>query len=233
MPFSKCCFFSYGFCPPPPHVTAPFNFNHNKATDVKKKRKNQTLGTKRKHCSFPPLQYHSGHVTAIEILFVLHILRWEMGGLSVPGFCGDQWMYDPAGLNHRLRTWLVLSGKQTPPTFGWGKPLYSKLWKCISFHLEYCKARRPKNALKRALFPFRTVSKLILLPYKATDFAINDRYFINRDEFSTRAHKNSERDGEFVCLPRRLLWTLYPDLLVWSRFIFVPVCVAGCTPVSL
>lgn len=81
-----------------------------------------------------------------------------------------------------------------------------------------------KNALKSALFPFRTVSKLILLPYKATDFAINDRYFINRDEFSTRAHKNDERVCEFVCLLRRL----FVNFLPWSRVVSFYFCPVVC-----
>lgn len=122
---------------------------------------------------------------------------------------------------------LTLSGsKHSTPS---GKPLYSKLWKCI---FPSCTAKQGGlNALKRALFFFKNSTKLILLPYKAVDFAINNRYFINRGEFSTHMRAKKNQSELSLCVYRRDFYELSTLILsLWSLWVyFLPSCIARKT----
>lgn len=135
--------------------------------------------------SFPPLPSHSGHVISNRNDVCFHTYFY-LGRCGVPGFAWLSVNVQPCRADSSFAC-LTLSGSKHPTPSG--KPLYSKLWKCI-FPSRTAK-QGGLNALKRALFFFKNSTKLILLPYKAVDFAINDRYFINRREFSTRARNKN------------------------------------------
>lgn len=112
--------------------------------------------------------------------------------------------------------------------FQQGKAPAVKLWKCIfpSWILQY---RRPKNALKSALFSFRTVSKLILLPYKATDLLWTIDILLIEVNLTHARTKTMH-----VIVSLCAYWVDFMNFLPWSCVVLIYFCpVTGNTPVSL
>lgn len=111
-----------------------------------------------------------------------------------------------------LQSWLVVcmldaKWKQTPDSFG-----ETPLQQTVEIFPSCTAKQGGLNALKRALFFFKNSTKLILLPYKGVDFAINDRYFINSGEFST--HMRAKRiKVSWVCA---FIEETFMNFLPWS-----------------